>query len=377
VEAYRFAGSFCRQRSTISSRERGISRLTVRSGAGAGAYTLSVGGATGALPITAKHIADAAGYVLLLVVVGFFAWVFLSSGWTRLERNRLVVVLVLFLGYALFSSAFEQAGSTLNLFADRNTDNSVLGVGFPSSWFQSANPLFIIAFAPLFAWLWIRLARRHQEPSSPAKFGLALVLVGAGFAVLVPPAILGRDGALVSPMWLTAAYLLHTWGELALSPVGLSAMTKLAPVRIGGLVMGVWFLGLSVGNYIGGRVGGLYESWPLPSLFGACHEEPYRPGGRPTIQRAAATAPWAKVMRSLARCRISRVSPVPAYRTLCSPTMSPPRTTAKPIPPRGRGPAVPARAWMPTSASVTPRAPAAISAIVSAVPDGASALLRW
>ena len=226
------------------------------------------GGATGALPITAKHIADAAGYVLLLVVVGFFAWVFLSSGWTRLERNRLVVVLVLFLGYALFSSAFEQAGSTLNLFADRNTDNSVLGVGFPSSWFQSANPLFIIAFAPLFAWLWIRLARRHQEPSSPAKFGLALVLVGAGFAVLVPPAILGRDGALVSPMWLTAAYLLHTWGELALSPVGLSAMTKLAPVRIGGLVMGVWFLGLSVGNYIGGRVGGLYESWPLPSLFG-------------------------------------------------------------------------------------------------------------
>jgi POT family proton-dependent oligopeptide transporter len=87
--------------------------------------------------------------------------------------------------------------------------------------------------------------------------------------VLIPAAVLGGDGRLVSPLWLVVAYLLHTLGELALSPVGLSAMTKLAPVRIGGLVMGVWFLGLSVGNYIGGRVGGLYESWSLPGLFGA------------------------------------------------------------------------------------------------------------
>ena len=121
----------------------------------------------------------------------------------------------------------------------------------------------------MFAWLWVRLAQRGAEPPSAAKFGGGLLLLGAGFAVLVPAAIIGQNGVLVSPWWLTVTYLLHTWGELALSPVGLSAMTKLAPVRIGGLVMGVWFLGLSVGNYIGGRVGGLYESLPLPGLFGA------------------------------------------------------------------------------------------------------------
>jgi len=176
------------------------------------------------------------------------------------------VIGVLFLGYALFSSVFEQAGSTLNLFADRNTNNSVFGWSFPSSWFQSANPLFVISFAPVFAWLWLRLARRGKEPGAPAKFGVGLLLVGLGFAVLIPAA---SRGTLVSPGWLTLTYLLHTWGELSLSPVGLSAMTRLAPVRIGGLVMGVWFLGTSVGNYIGGRVAGFYESMSLPSLFGA------------------------------------------------------------------------------------------------------------
>jgi proton-dependent oligopeptide transporter, POT family len=236
---------------------------------GAAVALLGLGALTGAIPVTVIQIADAAGYGLLALTVGFFAWVFLSSGWTRLERNRLYVIFVLFLGFALFSAAFEQAGSTLNLFADRNTRNSVFGWDFPSSWFQSLNPLFIIVFAPMFAWLWVRLARRGAEPPSGAKFGVGLLLVGAGFAVLVPAAIIGQNGGLVSPMWLTVTYLLHTWGELALSPVGLSAMTKLAPVRIGGLVMGVWFLGLSAGNYIGGRVGGLYESFSLPGLFGA------------------------------------------------------------------------------------------------------------
>jgi len=236
-------------------------------GAGSALLILfAIGAFTGVIPVTAKQIADAAGYVLLGLSVGFFAWVALSGGWTRAERNHLIVIGVLFLGYALFSSVFEQAGSTLNLFADRNTNNSVFGWSFPSSWFQSANPLFVISFAPVFAWLWLRLARRGKEPGAPAKFGVGLLLVGLGFAVLIPAA---SRGTLVSPGWLTLTYLLHTWGELSLSPVGLSAMTRLAPVRIGGLVMGVWFLGTSVGNYIGGRVSGFYESMSLPSLFGA------------------------------------------------------------------------------------------------------------
>jgi POT family proton-dependent oligopeptide transporter len=243
------------------------SQATLWIGAGAAVLILfGFGVYTGVIPVTARQIADAAGYVLLFLSVGFFAWVFLSGGWTRVERNHLIVIGVLFLGYALFSSVFEQAGSTLNLFADRNTNNSVFGWSFPSSWFQSANPLFVISFAPMFAWLWLRLASRGQEPGAPAKFAVGLLLVGLGFAVLIPPA---SQGTLVSPGWLTLTYLLHTWGELSLSPVGLSAMTRLAPVRIGGLVMGVWFLGTSVGNYIGGRVAGFYESMSLPSLFGA------------------------------------------------------------------------------------------------------------
>jgi POT family proton-dependent oligopeptide transporter len=226
-----------------------------------------IGMYTGVLPITAKQIADAAGFLLLALSVGFFGWVFLSGGWTRVERNHLILIGVLFVGYALFASSFEQAGSTLNLFADRNTNNSIFGWSFPSSWFQSVNALFVIIFAPMFAWLWVRLAGSGKEPGAPFKFGIGLLLVGAGFAVLVPPAYAAERGTLVAPGWLILTYLLHTWGELALSPVGLSAMSKLAPVRIGGLVMGVWFLGTSVGNYVGGRAAGFYESMTLPNLF--------------------------------------------------------------------------------------------------------------
>ena len=221
---------------------------------------------TGMLPISAKQIADAAGYFLLLLTGGFFAWLF-ASDWTPAERKRLYAIGVLFLASALFWSEFEQAGSTLNLFADRATRTSVLGWEFPSSYFQSLQPLFIISLAPVFAWLWLRLGAR--EPSSPAKFGVGLLFVGAGFALLLVAARLSANGVKVAPYWLVVTYLLHTFGELSLSPVGLSAMTKLAPARVAGLMMGVWFLATSVGNFIGGRLSSLYGSMPLPSLFGA------------------------------------------------------------------------------------------------------------
>ncbi|HEX8028873.1 MAG TPA: peptide MFS transporter [Vicinamibacterales bacterium] len=225
------------------------------------------GGYTGMLPISATQIADAAGVMLLLVIVGFFGWMYSSSEWTPDERKRLYVIGVLFLAAALFWSVFEQAGSTLNLFADRNTYNNVFGFDFPSSWFQSMNSLFLIIFAPIMAWVWVKMSAAGTEPSAPTKFAWGLVLVGLGFAILIPPA--QASGQLASPMWLTVTYFLHTIGELVLSPVGLSAMTVLAPARIGGLMMGVWFLATSVGNFIGGRVSGLYESFALPSLFGA------------------------------------------------------------------------------------------------------------
>jgi POT family proton-dependent oligopeptide transporter len=234
--------------------------------AAAALVLLALGMYTGFVPLTATQVSDAAGYMLLVVTVGFFGWLLFLGDWTPEERHRLWAIGFLFLCAAIFWSEFEQAGSTLNLFADRSTNNSFLGWNFPSSYFQSANALFIILLAPVFAWLWVTLGSR--EPATPVKFGLGLILVGAGFGLLVIAAERAANGILVSPMWLVATYLLHTFGELCLSPVGLSAMTKLAPARVAGLMMGVWFLGSSVGNFIGGRLASFYEAMPLPQLFG-------------------------------------------------------------------------------------------------------------
>jgi POT family proton-dependent oligopeptide transporter len=217
--------------------------------------------------VTAKGVADASGVGLVALVFIFFAWLLLSSQWTPVERKRLIVIAGLFLAAAIFWSVFEQAGSTLNLFAERNTENRVLGREFPAPWYQSVNAFFLIALAPVFAWLWVKLGSR--EPSSPVKFAWGLLLVGVGFLILAIGANAAESGVRVSPMWLIVTYLFHTMGELCLSPVGLSAMTKLAPASVTGLMMGVWFLALSVGNYMGGRMAALYESLPLPMLLGA------------------------------------------------------------------------------------------------------------
>jgi POT family proton-dependent oligopeptide transporter len=234
---------------------------------GAALVVLGLAAWQGILPVTASQIADWAGRMLMIVTVVFFAWLFFGGTWTTEERKRLYAIGAFFLAAALFWAGFEQAGSTLNLFGDRSTTNVAFGTPFPSSWYQSLNSLFIITFAPVFAWLWLRLGRR--EPSTPVKFALGLLGMGAGFAVLVVASQLAARGVQVSPMWLVVTYLLHTCGELCLSPVGLSAMTKLAPARIAGLMMGVWFLGSSVGNFIAGGMAAFYEAMPLPQLFGS------------------------------------------------------------------------------------------------------------
>jgi POT family proton-dependent oligopeptide transporter len=221
---------------------------------------------TGALPVTVNQVADGAGYFLLIATVAFFGWLFFGGDWTPDERKRLYAIGVFFLAAALFWSVFEQAGSTLNLFADRDTRTELFGWPFPSSWFQSLNSLYIIALAPVFAWVWIRLG--ENEPSTAAKFAVGLIFVGAGFGILVIAARLSAQGIQVSPMWLVMTYLLHTIGELSRTPGGLRPMNQLAPARIAGLMMGVWFLAASVGNFIAGRLSGFYEAMPLPTLFG-------------------------------------------------------------------------------------------------------------
>jgi proton-dependent oligopeptide transporter, POT family len=220
----------------------------------------------GLVTITPLLVRDVAGASLLVITVVFFGRLFLDQSWTPEERGRLWVIFGFFLCAAVFWSVFDQAGSTLALFADRSTNNQIFGFNFPSSWFQSLNPLFIILFAPVFAALWVRMGQ--NQPSSPVKFAIGLVGAGVGFLVLAVAAIEAGQGQLVSPLWLTFVYLIHTWAELCLSPVGLSSMTKLAPERIVGSMMGVWFLGASVGNFMAGQMATFYEEMPLTQLFG-------------------------------------------------------------------------------------------------------------
>ncbi len=211
------------------------------------------------------------------VIFGFAALFLLYmaflSGLDGVERKRVGVIAIFFLAASLFWSGFEQAGTSLNLFAERLTDRHIMGWEMPAGWLQSANALFIIAMAPVFAALWVMLSSRGKEPTSPTKFALGLMLLGLGFLVMVPAAVrTGYDGEVGIPVgaqWLLMTYLLHTFGELCLSPVGLSTMTKLAPKRFVGQVMGIWFMATSLGNVIGGQVAGRFDSLPLPQIFGA------------------------------------------------------------------------------------------------------------
>ena len=155
----------------------------------------------------------------------------------------------------------------MNLFAERSTDRNVFGWMFPAGWFQFVQPIFVVALAPVFAWLWLKLGRRKADPPSPAKFALGLLFAGLAFAVLVAPSKVAVTGAQVSMAWLIMTYFLQTLGELCLSPVGLSAMSKLAPDRAAGFIMGIWFLSTAIGNWLAGKAASLYSSMPLPTLF--------------------------------------------------------------------------------------------------------------
>jgi POT family proton-dependent oligopeptide transporter len=225
----------------------------------------------GAFTITAEAISNALGWVLIALAAVVFAWMILGKGWSAVERKRAAAILVLFMGSTVFWAVYEQAGSSLTLFAERNTNRhlwALLGLHhgedflYPTSWFQFVQPAFVLILAPIFAWLWIWLGRR--EPSYPLKFSLGVLFVGFSFLVMIPAA----HGTNVSPHWLTVSYFLSVVGEMCLSPVGLSAMTKLAPSRAQGFVMGVWFLSVGTGNWMAGKAGSFYETIPLPKLFG-------------------------------------------------------------------------------------------------------------
>jgi proton-dependent oligopeptide transporter, POT family len=229
--------------------------------------------ASGVLPLNAQAIGQNMTYVLVGVAVVYFGYMFIGGGLTTEEKKRVGVIFILFVFAAIFWSAFEQAPTSLNLFARDFTDRMIGGFEIPATWFQSVNSFFIFLMAPFFAWLWVRMARQGRELSSPAKFALGLFFAGLGFVIMIFAAnsVLSSGGAIkVSPWWLVASYFFQTVGELCLSPVGLSSMTKLSPRRFVGQMMGIWFLASSLGNLIAGLVGGRVDPEKLeqmPMLF--------------------------------------------------------------------------------------------------------------
>ncbi len=229
--------------------------------------------ATGIVSLDAQVIGGYMTFLLVGLAFGFFAYVFIAGDLSGDEKKRVGVIMVLFIFAAVFWSAFEQAPTSLNLFARDFTDRQLGSFLIPATWFQSVNSLFIIICAPLFAMLWTGLGKRGIDLSSPAKFALGLFFAGLGFLIMIFAAqrVVASGGTLlVSPWWLVGSYLLQTLGELCLSPVGLSSMTKLSPRKFVGQMMGIWFLASALGNLIGGLVGGNVDPEKLdqmPKLF--------------------------------------------------------------------------------------------------------------
>jgi proton-dependent oligopeptide transporter, POT family len=227
--------------------------------------TLSI---SGSIQIDANAVATAATWLIELLAAAYFVYLIFFAGLDGVERKRVYVMMALFVACAMFWAGFEQMGASFNLFAERYTDRKVLGVEIPAGVMQAINPVLIIIFAPVLAALWLSLGRRNRDFSTPVKFALGLLLLGAGFLVMYFASRYVIAGEKVLPTWLLCTYLLHTLGELCLSPVGLSSMTKLAPTRFTGQVMGVWFLATALGNNLAGQLSGEYDANNLMSLPG-------------------------------------------------------------------------------------------------------------
>jgi POT family proton-dependent oligopeptide transporter len=219
-------------------------------------WTIYLSGVLGAAAIwLVIRYAEFLGYVVLALAALTLVYILWKAVFTlpKVDRDRILAALFLIALNPLFWGLFEQVGSSLNIFTDRNVDRHMLGIEIPASVFQSVNSIFIILLAPIFAWLWTWLDRRRLEPSTPAKFGIGLMLAGAGFLVLVGGALAAGD-ALTPVIFVFLINLLHTMAELSFSPVGLSAMTRLSVSSMVGLLMGTWFLAMGAGNFIAGLI---------------------------------------------------------------------------------------------------------------------------
>ena len=232
-------------------------------------FGLIAAASAGLLNINAVSVAEKMSMIMLTLALVYFAYLFLLGGLTGDEKKRVAVIVVLFFFATVFWAAFEQAPTSLNLFARDYTDRTIGGWEMPTLWLQSFNSLFVIALAPVFAGIWTALGDRNRDFSSPGKFAIGLFFAGLGFLLMVPAAqhIVDGNGLVrVSMWWLIGSYFLQTIGELSLSPVGLSSMTKLAPVKFKGQMMGVWFMAAALGNLLAGLVGGHVDPENLPQI---------------------------------------------------------------------------------------------------------------
>jgi POT family proton-dependent oligopeptide transporter len=232
-------------------------------------FAIVIAASAGLFSINAVSIAEKMSMIMLTMALLYFAYLFFAGGLTGDEKKRVAVIIVLFFFATIFWAAFEQAPTSLNLFARDYTDRTLGGWEMPTLWLQSFNSFFVIALAPVFAALWTSLGNRNRDFSSPAKFAFGLLFAGLGFLLMVPAAQHIVDGGglvRVSMWWLIGSYFLQTLGELSLSPVGLSSMTKLAPVKFKGQMMGVWFMAAALGNLLAGLVGGHVDPENLPQI---------------------------------------------------------------------------------------------------------------
>ncbi|KAF1024644.1 MAG: Di-/tripeptide transporter [Acinetobacter bereziniae] len=230
----------------------------------------------GIININPIQIATYFTITICICIALYFCYLLLFAGLNQTEKKQIIICFILLITAALFWSAFEQKPTSFNLFAQDFTDRQFFGFEIPAVWFQSINPLFIIIFAPIIAWLWVKLRKQNRDPSYITKFIIALLLTAGGFLVMsiaIASYLITQNGGTVSALWIASSLLLLTLGELCLSPVGLSTMTKLAPTIIRGQVMGLWFTASALGNLMAGLIGGhvsINEVDQLPLLFVRC-----------------------------------------------------------------------------------------------------------
>ena len=221
-----------------------------------GMFMIIGAGLFGFFTIDPRFFAEQFAYFLTIIAGLYFVYLFLFAGLNAAERKNLILLFLLFVGAAAFWSGFDQSAGSLNIFARDYTDLSIVGYEIPVGWLQFANPVIVVLFAPIFAGIWAQLARKNLDPSLPIKFAIGLLFMALSFLIMIVAVNIALESSPVGMQWLLLTYLFQTWGELALSPIGLSAFSRYGPKRYMGQMFGLWFLASAIGGVLAGLLGG-------------------------------------------------------------------------------------------------------------------------